>query len=405
VTDWRRLTYACALLLAGAGCDGREPLYYVDPMHPAYRSDKPGTAPDCGMALVPVFEPTPAAGHPGPGGGPGESTVHVSADQQRLIGARVSEARKASGRQSLRLFAQVVPDENLVYKVNVGIDGFVRELSDVTTGSTVSRHQWLATFSAPEARPAIQAYLVAVDAAARGRTAGDDEEQIVGASAGIQTAKDRLLNIGISPVQIESIGRTGIVPPTLQLAAPGPGIVLARNISAGERFERGAELYRIADLRRVWVIADLFGMGAEHVRPGIAADIFIAGRRTTLRALVSETTVPDFDPATQSLKVRLIAENPAFVLRPGMFVDVELPIELPDAITVPVDAVIDAGVQKRVFVELRPGVFEPREVETGWRSGENVEIVSGLVEGERVVVSSSFLFDSESRMRQSRVQR
>jgi membrane fusion protein, copper/silver efflux system len=394
------LACACALLLGAAACGDREPLYYVDPMHPAYRSADPGIAPDCGMPLVPVYERAAAIpedqGHDG--------ALHVSADQQRLIGARVRAVRRQSGRQTVRLFGRVVADETRVYKVNLGIDGFVKELSGVTSGTIVSKNQWLATFSAPDARFIIQSYLVAEDAAARRRADGEDGDPAI-VEQGIRQATDRLLNIGMSPVQIEQVRRTGVVPPDIQVAAPASGIVLSRRISAGERFQRGAELFEIADLGRVWILADLFGITADRVEPGMAAEISMSGRTTNLTATISTTTVPEFDPATQSLKLRLVADNPGLVLRPGMFVDVDLALTLPDALTVPLDAVVDAGLQKRVFVERSPGVFEPREVETGWRSGDDVEIVRGLTDGEQVVVSSAFLFDSESRMRQTRAGR
>ena len=397
----RRLPYASALLFVVAGCADREPLYYVDPMHPSYRSDAPGTAPDCGMPLVPVYEAAAGTAHE-----PGHAAmVHVNADQQRVIGARMCPARRQASRQTLHLFAHVAADETRLYKVNVGIDGFVKEISDVTTGSIVSKNQWLATFSAPDARALIQSYLIAEEAVGRQREAAGEGIGVARSQEVVQQARDRLVNIGMSPVQIDEVRRTGVAPADIQIAAPAAGIVLARRISAGERFERGTELYEIADLSRIWVLADLFGTGAEYIRPGMPAEISIPGRTATVPASISTTTVPEFDPATQSLKVRLLAENPGLVLRPGMFVDVALAVDLPDAITVPVDAVIDAGLQKRVFIERSPGVFEPREVETGWRFGDDVEIVRGLADGERVVVSGAFLFDSESRMRQTRAQR
>lgn len=415
MTRQRLLSYACVAALAGgliigagawrartgtiSASESRDPLYYVDPMHPGYRSERPGTAPDCGMALVPVYEEghERAGNHDG-----GDGTVYVDSARQQLMGARVRVARKMAGRHDVRLYGRVVPDETRVYRVNVGIDGFVRELSTVTTGSQVSKGQWLATFSAPEARSAIQSYAVAVDAAARAREAGDGPRQLEVAAAGVQQAADRLLNFGMSPGQIETIRRTQIIPADIQIAAPGAGLVLQRNITAGERFARGAELYRIADLRRVWIEADLFGLGADYVRPGMPAVVQVPGQRTALRAAVSRTTLPEFDPATQSLSVRLEAQNPRLALRPGMFVDVTVTLELPPAIAVPVDAIIDAGLEKRVFVERATGVFEPRSVETGWRFGGSVEILKGIDEGDRVVVSGAFLFDSESRMRQSR---
>jgi multidrug efflux pump subunit AcrA (membrane-fusion protein) len=120
-----------------------------------------------------------------------------------------------------------------------------------------------------------------------------------------------------------------------------------------------------------------------------------------MRATASRAVVPQFDPLNQTARVRLEADNPGFALRPDMFVDVHLPIALPAAIAVPVDAVLDAGLKKRVFVERADGAFEPREVQTGWRFGDRVEIVNGLSAGDRVVVAGTFLLDSESRMRHS----
>ena len=109
--------------------------------------------------------------------------------------------------------------------------------------------------------------------------------------------------------------------------------------------------------------------------------------------------LPQFDPATRTLKVRLEADNPGFVLRPDMFVDVEMPVERGPALTVPKEAVLDSGTRRVVYVAKGDGVFEPRKVETGFREGDRVEIVSGLTEGEKVVTSGNFLLDSESRMR------
>jgi YHS domain-containing protein len=109
--------------------------------------------------------------------------------------------------------------------------------------------------------------------------------------------------------------------------------------------------------------------------------------------------LPQFDGTTRTLKVRLEADNPGFVLRPDMFVDVELPMMLPPAIVVPADAVVDSGAKKTVYMAKDDGIFEPRRVETGWRAGDQVEIVKGLMPGERIVVSGTFLIDSESRMK------
>jgi membrane fusion protein, copper/silver efflux system len=203
----------------------------------------------------------------------------------------------------------------------------------------------------------------------------------------------------MSSVQVEEIRRTRQVPTHLRITAPAEGIVASRSVSPGQRLERGDELFTIADLRRVWILADVFGPEAEYVRPGMVAQVSSPARAGTFGASVSRAVQPQFDAATQTVNVRFEADNPGNVLRPGMFVDVALPVTLPEALVVPVDAVLDSGLKKTVFVERAQGVFEPRAVETGWRFGDRVQIVKGLEAGERIVVAGTFLLDSESKLR------
>ena len=141
--------------VSAAGARPRAIRYYVDPMHPSYTSDRPGVAPDCGMALQPVYDGGDDAAVTATHGG-APDTVTVSPQQQPLIGVRVAAVETAAGGQRLRLYGRVVPDETRVYRVTVGIEGIVREVSAATTGSLVSKDQWLATFAAPEARAPVQ---------------------------------------------------------------------------------------------------------------------------------------------------------------------------------------------------------------------------------------------------------
>jgi Cu(I)/Ag(I) efflux system membrane fusion protein len=380
--------------VAASQSDAREVLYYIDPMHPEYKSDRPGNAPDCGMRLEPVYE---SRSHAASRAADLDRGVHVSRNMQRLVGVRVQPAKKASGTETLRLYGRVAPDETRMYRVNAGIDGYIREISTVTTGSHVGNGEWLATLAAPDARTPIQSYLVALEAMERGALRPVDVPGPI--DAGVEQAADRLVTLGMSRMQIDEIKRTRVVPSAIRITAPAPGFVVARNLTAGEKIASGEELFRIADLRRVWILADLVGRDAEYVRPGMIADVSVPGRGTTIRAKISSAIPPQFDALSQSARVRLEADNLETALRPEMLVDVHLPIALPPAIAVPIDAVLDAGLNKRVYVERADGAFEPRDVETGWRFGDRVEIVRGLADGDRVVVSGTFLLDSESRMR------
>ncbi|MBZ5626384.1 MAG: YHS domain-containing protein, partial [Acidobacteriia bacterium] len=143
---------------------------------------------------------------------------------------------------------------------------------------------------------------------------------------------------------------------------------------------------------------DTFESEAQYYRPGLPARVSLPGQGKMLPARVSPV-LPQFDAATRALRIRLEVENPGNVLRPDMIVDVELPITLPAGISVPADAIVNSGLRKRVFIDRGNGSFEPREIETGWHWGDRVQVVKGLTPGERIVVSGTFLVDSESRLK------
>jgi Cu(I)/Ag(I) efflux system membrane fusion protein len=385
----------------GAGGPGaRKILYWHDPMHPAYRSDRAGIAPDCGMQLEPVYAdggPASPADAPRPAG-----AVSIAADKQQLLGVRVGAVERAASTHALRLFGRVAPEESRVFVLNAALEGSVREVSAVTTGSRVRKGQLLARVFSADARAPLQAYITALDVQDQDPMARRQNGVVVAAGSTASSSAlftvERLHAIGFSDAQLEEIRRTRKIPLTIDVLAPADGFVLSRNVSVGQKFDKGMEWYRVANLDRIWIVADVFEGEAEHVRPGMRAKVIVPGRRAALSAVVSEI-LPQFDAASRALKVRLLADNPGIVLRPDMFVDVELRVDLPEAATVPPDAIVDAGLRKTVFVERGDGWFEPRPVETGWRFGDRVEVVNGLAPGERIVVSGTFLVDSESRMK------
>jgi len=403
-------------------------VHYVCPMHPQHISDRPGECGACGMALEPVY----VEDHPAPAGRarrlPPEA-VGVSVRQQQLIGVKLETVAAASGSHTLRLPGRIVPDELRVYSLNAGLEGTIREVAPVTTGSRVHRHQVLGTYTAPDFLLAVQSYILAVegldklkvnrlkDAAANAPgdastlTADAREPKLPpiisrndgglvvnSGSSNFQQRIDRLHLLGMSDLQIEEIRRMRDVPASIKIVAPVDGTVLSRNVRPGWKFARGEEWFRIADLRRVWVLVDVPGAEITHVRPGQEVRLEVPNQGKSFTARVSDIA-PQVDAETRTFKVRLEAENPGEALRPDMFVDVELPVAFSPTISVPADAVLDTGLRKTVYVEQGPGEFDPREVEIGWRRGGRVEILRGLAPGDRIVASGTFLVDSESRMR------
>lgn len=380
--------------VSGKSSRGGRVLYYIDPMHPSYKSAKPGIAPDCGMRLEPVYAPEAAQ----PQNVADGSAVTIDPDMQRRMGLEVTVAEKREATHTMRILGRVAADETRVYRLVAGMDGVVREISGVTTGSQVAKGQLLATFSAPELRAPIQGYIVSLDVIDRQKQGGAQAPaQIQAANESMRQALDRLLNLGLSTFQLEEVMRTRALPTDLKVYAPAAGFIVARNISNGQRFDKGTEWFRIADLRHIWITADVFDRESEYLSPGRSVRVERPGGGEAI-AKVSEA-LPQFDGSSRTLKVRLELDNPDFAFRPDMFVDVRVAVSLPPSITLPADAVLDSGLHKSVFVDMGDGRFESRQVETGWSFDGRVQICSGLREGERVVTSANFLLDSETRIR------
>lgn len=377
----------------------RKVLYYVDPMHPAYKSDKPGIAPDCGMELVPVYDDGSMGGAGGSASSMPPGTVNISPERQQLIGLKVHLVDKRSVAHSLRALGRVAVDDRRVYLINSAATGWVREISSVTVGSIVHKGQKLATFYSPEFLSSEQAYFYALNALDRFMNQDPpNPDQIKLTKANIQQYADSLRSLGMGESQIEAIGRTRTLTDQIEMTSPTSGIVIARNLYPGQRFERATEFYKIADLSHVWILADIYENETSYFKPGAIVPVHSSNLSRTYQATVSEVP-PIFDTASRTLKLRLEADNPGQVLRPDMFVDLEVPVTRPAAIAVPIDGVVDSGIKKTVYVDKGNAVFEPRKVETGWRAGDQVEIVKGLMPGEKIVVSGTFLIDSESRMK------
>ena len=386
---------------------GRHVLYYVDPMHPAYKSDKPGIAPDCGMQLEPVYAED--LGNAPPFSSLTElplGTVSIDGATQRLLGIRLADVERSSGTRTIRAVGRVVPEDTGVYRINSGVDGFIRETYHDSVGTLVKKDQKLASYYSPDFLAVASGFLAASEHVPG--SVGTDGSRTLpfpgalskqGVSS-LQGYTDRLRNLGMSDVQIKRMAENHQLPGSIDVVAPADGFILARNITPGQHFERDMEFYRIADLGRVWVVAEVYAQEAPYLHPGGQARVTLSGEGRQLPARITDS-LPQSEAGGGSVKLRLEVNNPKFILRPDMLVDVELPLHLPPGVTVPVDALVDSGVRTRVYVEHGEGVFEPRDVETGWRYGEQVEIRKGVQPGERVVVSATFLVDSESRLKSS----
>ncbi len=372
---------------------------YTCPMHPDYRSDHPGDCPICGMRLtaVPADATTDgdAAARTLPHG-----AVQVSPERQQAIGVRLGVVSRLAATRRLRTTGRVVADENRTYPIVAALSGWIRNVESIATGDVVKKDQVLASFFAPDPQfeMAQQSYYASLDMLYREAGTERQAHDSGRALELLERVADGLRNLGVSNPQIREMAKRREVVHDIRVVSPVDGVVLKRGISSGLRFDRGFEFYRIADLNRVWILADVYRDQLPFIRRGASARITPAEESHVLSATVSPSE-PIFDEGTLTLKVRLEAANPRGALKPGMFVDVEFPVHVPATLVVPADAIVDSGLRKTVFVDCGNGHFEPRLVETGRRIGDDVEVTKGLEAGERIVVSGTFFVDSESRMK------
>lgn len=378
----------------GTASDQRKVLYWVDPMHPSYKSDKPGIAPDCGMQLTPVYEDSEASASSVP-----ENAFKISPEKQQLIGVRYGEVTAQELKRTIRTVGRVAYDETKIARVHTKFMGYTEDVYANYTGQEVKKGDPLFTVYSPDLLATEEEYLLALRA--KGELEQSTYREVrTGFESLVEAAKRRLKLWDISDAQIEEIGKTGKSIRNLMIYSPVTGVVLER-----KAFERGTyvrpedEVYKLVDLSNVWVMADIYEYEAPLIKVGQAATMtmsFAPGRVWKGKVTFINTEV---DPATRTLKARLEFENPNLTLKPEMYVNVEMTIGYGRQLAVPEESVMDSGLEQIVYVSLPDGYFEPRKVELGEKVDRLFIVRKGLSEGERVVTSGNFLVDSESRLR------
>ena len=380
----------------------RRILYYVDPMNPAHKSDKAGTAAD-GMPLQPVYASESSGATSGAENREAASnlpmgSIQISPERQQLIGVKYGLPSLGGSSKTIRAVGKVAPDEQLIAHVHTRVEGWIDKVFVDFTGKVVEKDQPLLTLYSPDLLATQEEFLLALKSqdlmkASTLRGALAQSESLVSAS------RRRLQLWDLTGEQIDEIARTGKPVTNITVFSPVNGYVMARNAFPKQRITPDTELYTITDLSRVWIMADVFEAEASLIRVNEPVTIAVSyGARRTLSGRV-DYIQPQVDPLTRTLKIRIDAENPQLALKPDMFVDVNLSIALPQRLTVPRDAVLDAGLKKIVFVDRGNGYLEPREVETGESLGQSIEILRGLKPDERIVISGTFLIDSESQLK------
>lgn len=379
--------------MAGPSNQTRRVLYWYDPMHPAYRSDKAGVAPDCGMTLVPKYADEGMANLP-------QGTVIIPRDRQVLAGIRTAVVERKSLTRAVRTTAQIVADESRISHVHVKIGGYIDHVFVDYVGQLIKKGDPLFTLYSPDLVSTQEEYLIAKRGnATLGAAPFKDVAQ--GAQSLLESTRQRLKLWDITDEQIRKLDETGKVERDITFYSPVTGFITDRKAFPQTSVTPETELYTVSDLSSVWATADIYEYEVPYVHVGQHVRFSLSYYPGKSYFGTISYIYPTVDPQTRTVKVRVDIPNPNFVLKPQMFADAELKVNYGVQIVVPQEAVLDSGKEQQVFVVREGGAFEPRKVTLGPVIDGNVAVLSGLKPGETIVTSGNFLLDSESRMRSS----
>ena len=402
-----------------------EKTLYTCSMHPQIVQDHPGDCPICGMKLVPMRKNTPPAAQdrqsstgkkikyykstmllgeisqtprkdsmgmdmvPVYEGESESQTINVDQVTVQKMGVRSAPVTKGPLRRVVRTVGAIDYNETALADVTTKFKGWIENLYVDSTGKQVHKGEPLFDIYSPELYSAQNEYVLAMNQS--------------GAGGLRSSARQKLKLFDISEDQITELEKTKTAQRTLRVNAPIDGIVVEKMAVKGQMVDAGMKLYRLADLGIVWVQSQIYEQDLGLLKLGQEAEVSLSylpdrkfrGRITYI--------YPTLDEKTRTARVRMEFHNPGFFLKPGMFATVEIRAELePEALLIPDTAILRSGNKNTVFVALDAGKFEPRNVTLGPRSeNDQIQVLSGLNEGERVVTSGQFMLDSESQLREA----
>lgn len=391
----------CAIVvLAFAGCSKTKDaaaVYYC-PMHPEVVQDGPGECPICHMTLVPLVEAGAEMQSPDGVGTPdGFAPVHLSADRAKLLGVRFAAVAHGPFARTIRLVGRVAFDERRLHHVHARSDGYIEDVKADFVGKHVRRGEALATLYSPDLLATQEELLLALDAARR--AAGPDGIAPPAIQDIVDAAHRRLRLWNVSEREIEEMERTGAPLKALRIDAPISGVVTGRTAYHGMKVTPEETLFDLADLSRVWVLADAYENDLSRLAVGQSVAMTLSsqpGRAWTGRV---EYIAPTVDEATRTIEVRADFANDDGALKPGMFADVAVETGSDSTLSIPEDAVLESGSRSVVFTLGADGTLLARDVRTGARTDGRIEVLSGVAQGDSVAVGANFLLDSESRLR------
>lgn len=326
-----------------------------------------------------------------------ESAFRISPEKQQLIGVQYGTVENQSLSKSLRAVGRAAFDETKIVRINPKIEGWIEDVFVDFTGKLVKKGQPLLTIYSPDLVQTQEEYLLALKS--RKQLSESPFGEAVNFSESlVQSARRRLELWDVTEAQIKELETRGAPSRTMTLYAPESGFVMTRNAFPKQRVMPETELYQLADLSNIWIVADIYEFEAADIKLGQPATVTLSsypGRNFSGKITY---IYPQVDNTTRTLKVRIELANKDFLLKPDMYADVTLYIGYGNRLVVPQEAVMDSGSEQLVYVSLGDGYFEPRKVQLGAKVDNKYVVIAGLKAGERVVTSGNFLVDSESKL-------
>jgi Cu(I)/Ag(I) efflux system membrane fusion protein len=349
----------------------KEILYWVAPMDPDYRRDKPGKSP-MGMDLVPVYSDAAQTGN----------FVSIDPRVEHNLGVRTQQAEVRPLWRRIEATGYFGFDETRVSQINMRTEGWIQRLGIDAEGERVAKGDLLFEFYSPHLVNAQKEYLQA-----QART--DNKMKAA--------ARGKLVALGMVPDEIVELSKRGVASETIQVLAPQDGILVDLNANEGKFVRPENEVMSFADLSSVWLQAEVFESQADWVAEGQSAEARLSYMPGEVFSGTVDYVYPVLDPQTRTLRVRVKFDNPGERLKPNMYAGVSIFGKTHQAaLSVPREAIIRSPVRDRVVVALGEGRFRAHEVMTGIESGDWIEIIAGISAGDQIVTSAQFLIDSEA---------
>jgi Cu(I)/Ag(I) efflux system membrane fusion protein len=357
----------------------KKPLYWIDSMEPQIHYPGPGKS-RMGMELVPVY-PDEKKSTEEPG------TIHITSTVVNNLGVRTVLAQKGTLARGIETVGYIEPNENKISRINPFADGWIKRLVVKAVGEPVKKGQLLLQLYSPMLVNAQEEYLIALES---------KNQHLIDASY------KKLLALRVSEQQIQQLKQTRKTNQLVDVYAPQDGIISELKVREGSRVTPETEIMSLVDLSNIWMIAQIYEDQANWVKVGEVAEARLPAFPGKIWKGEIDYIYPEVDPITRTLKVRFRFNNPEGLLKPNMYANIKLFGESkPNVLTIPMEALIRTSKGDRVVVSNDKGQFDVRPVSVGIESSDQVEILSGLTSGEKVVVSGQFLIDSESNLKSS----